>query len=215
MGLAITPPGLPRLAHHARADASHSAPLARRSRRRGSTAVSFASPVMAATPLVRTCPIRIISVHLLDAAGRLLRVLFLDHQAARLATSQWPHQRRAALRATGRGPDPCLQSAAGAWAPGQGSGAVMRLAGGGFASGLPPLVSMPTNPVSDYQKHTGLGINRTIAAAHARLRHQRNHRGGVICCSRRQGPEPRGRDCWIADAHPCFRSVWPAAWWHS
>ena len=80
MGLAITPPGLPRLAHHARADASHSAPLARRRRRRGSTAVSFASPVMAATPLVRTCPIRIISVHLLDAAGRLLRVLFLDRE---------------------------------------------------------------------------------------------------------------------------------------
>jgi hypothetical protein len=33
---------------------------------------------MAATPLGRTCPIRIVSVHLLDAAGRLLRVLFLD-----------------------------------------------------------------------------------------------------------------------------------------
>ena len=44
------------------------------------TAVSFASPAMAATPLSRTCPIRIISVHLLDAAGRLLRVLFLDRE---------------------------------------------------------------------------------------------------------------------------------------
>ena len=40
--------------------------------------VSFASPAMAATPLSRSCPIRIISVHLLDAAGQLLRVLFLD-----------------------------------------------------------------------------------------------------------------------------------------
>ena len=44
-------------------------------------------------------PIRIISVHLLDAAGRLLLVLFLDHQAARLATSKWPHLSSAALRA--------------------------------------------------------------------------------------------------------------------
>jgi hypothetical protein len=47
---------------------------------------------MAATPHSRSCPIRIISVHLLVAegfraavaAGQLLRVLFLDHQAARL-----------------------------------------------------------------------------------------------------------------------------------
>ena len=44
------------------------------------TAVSFASPAMAATPLSRTCPIRIVSVHLLDAAGKLLRVLFLDRE---------------------------------------------------------------------------------------------------------------------------------------
>ncbi|NQW39135.1 MAG: hypothetical protein HQ469_08090 [Cyanobacteria bacterium] len=35
----------------------------------------------------RHCPIRIISVHLLDATGQLLRVLFLDHQAARLLRS--------------------------------------------------------------------------------------------------------------------------------
>jgi hypothetical protein len=35
---------------------------------------------MAATPLVRSCSIRIVSVHLLDAAGRLLRVLFLDRE---------------------------------------------------------------------------------------------------------------------------------------
>ena len=42
--------------------------------------MSFASPVMAATPLSSTCPIRIISVQLLDAAGQLLRVLFLDRE---------------------------------------------------------------------------------------------------------------------------------------
>jgi hypothetical protein len=42
--------------------------------------VSFASTAMAATPLSRTCPIRIISVHLLGAAGELLRVLFLDRE---------------------------------------------------------------------------------------------------------------------------------------
>ena len=42
--------------------------------------MSFASPAMAATPLSRTCPIRVISVHLLGAAGELLRVLFLDRE---------------------------------------------------------------------------------------------------------------------------------------
>jgi hypothetical protein len=35
---------------------------------------------MAATSPVRACSIRIISVHLLDAAGQLLRVLFLDRE---------------------------------------------------------------------------------------------------------------------------------------
>ncbi len=35
---------------------------------------------MAATPFSRTCSISIVSVHLLDAAGRLLRVLFLDRE---------------------------------------------------------------------------------------------------------------------------------------
>ena len=42
--------------------------------------MSFASSTMAATPLSSTCPIRIISVQLLDAAGRLLRALFLDRE---------------------------------------------------------------------------------------------------------------------------------------
>jgi hypothetical protein len=42
--------------------------------------VSFASKAMAATPFSRTCSIRIVSVHLLDAAGQLLRVLFLDRE---------------------------------------------------------------------------------------------------------------------------------------
>ncbi len=44
------------------------------------TAVSFASTAMAVTPLSRTCPIRVISVHLLGSAGELLRVLFLDRE---------------------------------------------------------------------------------------------------------------------------------------
>ncbi|MCP9883337.1 hypothetical protein KBY65_12790 [Cyanobium sp. Alchichica 3B3-8F6] len=35
---------------------------------------------MAATPPSSTCPIRIISMHLLGAAGELLRVLFLDRE---------------------------------------------------------------------------------------------------------------------------------------
>jgi hypothetical protein len=35
---------------------------------------------MAVSPLVRACPIRIISVHLLDSAGQHLRVLFLDRE---------------------------------------------------------------------------------------------------------------------------------------
>ncbi len=35
---------------------------------------------MAATPLVRAYPIHIISVHLLDPAGQLLRVRFLDRE---------------------------------------------------------------------------------------------------------------------------------------
>jgi hypothetical protein len=35
---------------------------------------------MTATPVSRSCPIRIISVQLLDAAGQLLRVLFLDRE---------------------------------------------------------------------------------------------------------------------------------------
>jgi hypothetical protein len=35
---------------------------------------------MAATLLSRSCPIRSLSVHLLDAAGQLLRVIFLDRE---------------------------------------------------------------------------------------------------------------------------------------
>jgi hypothetical protein len=65
-------------------NARRCAPLAWHWLRRGLTAGSFASSAMATTPLYRTCSIRVVSVHLLDAAGRLLRVLFLDHQAARL-----------------------------------------------------------------------------------------------------------------------------------
>ncbi len=61
-------------------NASRCATAARCRSHRGITAGSFASTAMAATPLSRSCPIRIISVHLLDAAGQLLRVLFLDRE---------------------------------------------------------------------------------------------------------------------------------------
>jgi hypothetical protein len=91
MGLASTPLGLPRQQQRARADASRCATLARCWLLRGATAGSFTSTAMAATLLShslqpvrpaaeRHCPIRIISVHLLDAAGQLLRVLFLDRE---------------------------------------------------------------------------------------------------------------------------------------
>jgi hypothetical protein len=51
--------------------------------------VSFAIPAMARPlfpaqpsrgPIERQCPIRVVSVHLLGAAGQLLRVLFLDRE---------------------------------------------------------------------------------------------------------------------------------------
>ena len=45
------------------------------------SARSFAVPAMAfPCPSRPCCPIRIVSVHLLDAAGQLLRVLFLDRE---------------------------------------------------------------------------------------------------------------------------------------
>ena len=88
MGLASTSLGLPRHQQRSRANASRCATLARCWLLRGATAGSFASTAMARThthtlPAIRSaveqqCPIRIVSVHLLDAAGRLLRVLFLD-----------------------------------------------------------------------------------------------------------------------------------------
>jgi hypothetical protein len=68
--------GRPERLHRARADAQ-------RRRRWGVSAMSFGSPAMAATPLSHSCPIRIVSVcpgHLLDAACRLLRMLFLDRE---------------------------------------------------------------------------------------------------------------------------------------
>jgi len=91
MGLASSPLGLPRQQQRARANASRCATLARCWLFRGATAGSFASTAMAATLLSlplqpvcpaaeRHCPIRIIAVHLLDAAGQLLRVLFLDRE---------------------------------------------------------------------------------------------------------------------------------------
>jgi hypothetical protein len=116
-----------------------SATLARRWRHRAAAVVSFAIPAMARPlcpaqpghgPIERQCPIRMVSVHLLGTAGQLLRVLFLDHQAARLLRSQWAHLRPAALRAPRQGPDPGCESAAGARSPGPGPGALRRLPGG-------------------------------------------------------------------------------------
>ncbi len=109
--------------------------LARRWLHRGAAVVSFAIPAMARPlfpaqpghgPIERQCPIRVVSVHLLGTAGQLLRVLFVDHQAARLLRSQWAHLRPAPLRAPRRGPDPGWESAAGARAPGPGAGALRR-----------------------------------------------------------------------------------------
>jgi len=70
--------------------------------------VSFASPAMAATPLIRSCPIRIISVHLLVAhgfreavaAGQLLRVLFVDREGHISAQSHYVHRAEALILAS-------------------------------------------------------------------------------------------------------------------
>ncbi len=54
---------------------------------------------MAATPFSRSCPIRIISVHLLDAAGQLLRVLFLDREGHISAEPQYVPREQALILA--------------------------------------------------------------------------------------------------------------------
>ena len=67
----------------ARADVNPSQARApcRPSPSRCGSARSFAFPAMAfSSPSRPCCPIRIVSVHLLDAAGQLLRVLFLDRE---------------------------------------------------------------------------------------------------------------------------------------
>jgi hypothetical protein len=78
------------------------APLARRRQRRGVSVVSFASPAMAAIPLSHSCPIRIISVHLLDAAGHLLRVLFLDREGHITAQPHYLPREKALILAANR-----------------------------------------------------------------------------------------------------------------
>ena len=84
-------------------------------------AVSFASKAMAATPLSRTCPIRIVSVHLLDAAGWLLRVLFLDRKGHISAEPHYVPREEALLLVTNQQrPRP----------PSQGAGALRCLPGG-------------------------------------------------------------------------------------
>lgn len=73
MALAITSPGMPQRLHRARAE--------RKSLRAPCAALTAPGPhggVVRQHSHGRTCSIRIISVHLLGAAGELLRVLFLD-----------------------------------------------------------------------------------------------------------------------------------------
>ena len=47
----------------------------------------------------RQCPIRIISVHLLDAAGQLLRVLFLDREGHISSQPHYAHREEALILA--------------------------------------------------------------------------------------------------------------------
>ena len=73
----------PGAGRQARADVNPSQARApcRPSPSRCGSARSFAVPAMAfSSPSRPCCPIRIVSVHLLDAAGQLLRVLFLDRE---------------------------------------------------------------------------------------------------------------------------------------
>jgi hypothetical protein len=114
------------------------------------------------------CPIRIISVHL----------------------------RVAALRAQGRGPDPGLQSAAGAWAPGQGAGALSRQ----YLSRLALPAGMPSDPVISYPEREWLGINLAIAAAHGWLRHQHGHGSCILRRPSQLWPAHRGVGGSVANA---------------
>jgi hypothetical protein len=54
---------------------------------------------MAATTFSRECPIRIVSVHLLDSAGQLLRVLFLDREGHLSAQPHYLSQEEALILA--------------------------------------------------------------------------------------------------------------------
>ena len=54
---------------------------------------------MAANPISRSYPIRIISVHLLDAAGQLLQVLFLDREGYISAQPQYVPREQALILA--------------------------------------------------------------------------------------------------------------------
>lgn len=53
----------------------------------------MASSSAAAAP---SCPIRVVAVHLLDAAGQLLRVLFLDPEG-HISSQPWVMERQRAL----------------------------------------------------------------------------------------------------------------------
>jgi hypothetical protein len=71
---------------------------------------------MAATPLSRSCPIRIISVYLLVTAGLLLRVLFLDREGHISAEPHYVPREEALILAANQ--------PAGARSPGRGAGAL-------------------------------------------------------------------------------------------
>lgn len=130
--LAITPPGLPRLAHRARADASRCAAL--RAPCAALAAPGLHGGVVRQPSHGRHSPgPRLPDPHRRGALARCRR----PASAGAVPRSRGAHQRPAALRAPGRGPDPGLESAAGARAPGQGARA-LRLLPGGVPAGFSP-----------------------------------------------------------------------------
>ena len=127
-GLAIKPPRLPRLAHHARADASRStvfrdpcAALASPGRSGG----VVRHPCHGSPSLPRSAQSRADRAPVPDPRGfRPSAGHSWPAAAGALHRSRGAHLRPAPLRAARRGPDPGCQSAAGAWASGPGAGAL-------------------------------------------------------------------------------------------
>ena len=52
------------------------------------------------SPALRSCSIRLVSVHLLDAAGQLLRILFLDPEGHYSATPHYVPREQALILAS-------------------------------------------------------------------------------------------------------------------